>query len=514
MEQGSQTIGGTLGGLIAASVRRWGDRPALVCGDQALTYAELGLRCRKAVAALADLGLARGSAIALLAPNGIDVMVATAAAMLAGIRTTPLSMLASDEDLAWLIADSEVDAVCVHASQADRLAKLASTASKRPRVLTFGAAEGHADFGQLVDAATPMPLGSSAQPSDIAVIGYTGGTTGRPKGVVHSHRSALAAVMMATAEWEWPEAPRVLAATPVSHAAGILAYPTWLRGGTFHLLPAFSPESFEAYVRAHRIGCTFLVPTMIYRLLDHARDHGLDLGPMETILYGAAPMAVDRLVEALNRFGPIFMQLYGQTEAPTCISYLARAQHQAARPDRLGSVGVPLAALDLALLDDEGRPAGDGEPGEICVRGAFVMEGYWKRPDETAEALRGGWLHTGDVGRFDADGYLHLVDRKKDLIISGGFNIYPREVEDVIGAIAGVRACAVVGVPDPLWGEAVTAAIVADPDAPDDAAIIAEVKARRGNAAAPKRIVRLAELPQTAIGKIDKKILRSSVATQ
>ena len=512
MDQSSLNIGGTLGCLIASSVRRWGDRCALVCGDEALTYAELGARSRQAVTAFAAVGLARGSAIALLAPNSVDVMVATAAAMLAGIRTTPLSMLASDEDLAWSIQDSEVDAVCVHASQADRLAKLASTLPKLPQILTFGAAARHADFGRLIDAAEPASSGSAARASDIAVIGYTGGTTGRPKGVVHTHRSALAAVMMATAEWEWPEAPRVLAVTPVSHAAGILAYPTWLRGGTFHLLPAFSPESFSSYVITQNIGCTFLVPTMIYRLLDHARDHGLDLGPMQTVLYGAAPMSVDRLTEALNRFGPIFMQLYGQTEAPTCISYLARSQHDVERPDRLASVGVPLAALDLALLDDEGAAAGDGEPGEICVRGAFVMEGYWKRPEETAEVFRDGWLHTGDVGRFDEDGYLHLVDRKKDMIITGGFNIYPREVEDVIGAMDGIHACAVVGVPDAIWGEAVTAAIVADPGGPSDTAIAAEVKARRGSAAVPKRIVRLEALPQTLIGKVDKKALRQMVA--
>ncbi len=318
--------------------------------------------------------------------------------------------------------------------------------------------------------------------------------------------------MMATAEWEWPQELRVLAVTPVSHAAGILAYPTWLRGGEFHLLPNFVPASFADYVCTHDISCTFLVPTMIYRLLDYAREHGLDLSPLETILYGAAPIATDRLVEALERFGPIFMQLYGQTEAPTCISYLPRAQHIGSRPERLASVGVPHAALDMVLLDDAGAPVAGGNPGEICVRGGFIMEGYWKRPEETAEAFAGGWLHTGDVGRFDADGYLHLVDRKKDMIISGGFNIYPRDVEEVIGGMAGIRGCAVVGMPDALWGEAVTAAIVVDEISPSDDAIIAEVRARRGPAAAPKRIERLEALPQTLIGKIDKKALRTMLS--
>jgi fatty-acyl-CoA synthase len=229
---------------------------------------------------------------------------------------------------------------------------------------------------------------------------------------------------------------------------------------------------------------------------------------METILYGAAPMAVPRLIEAIETFGMIFQQLYGQTEAPTCIAYLAREQHDVARADRLGSCGTPHAGLDLALLDADGLPVASGEAGEICVRGPFVMQGYWKRPEETESAFAGGWLHTGDIGRFDADGYLHIVDRKKDLIISGGFNIVPRDVEDAILGLPGVVGCAVVGLPDPKWGEAVTAAIVCEKPL-DAAAVVAHVTAARGKVSAPKAVHFIVSIPLTPIGKVDKKALRA-----
>jgi fatty-acyl-CoA synthase len=274
------------------------------------------------------------------------------------------------------------------------------------------------------------------------------------------------------------------------------------------MLPTFDPDSLAAYVRENYIGATFMVPTMIYRLIDHAKAHGLDLSPMETILYGAAPMAVPRLIEAIETFGLIFQQLYGQTEAPTCIAYLAREQHDVARTDRLGSCGTPHAGLDLALLDADGLPVASGEAGEICVRGPFVMQGYWKRPEETEAAFAGGWLHTGDIGRFDADGYLHIVDRKKDLIISGGFNIVPRDVEDAILGLPGVVGCAVVGLPDPKWGEAVTAAIVCEKPL-DAAAVVAHVTDARGKVAAPKAVHFIASIPLTPIGKVDKKALRA-----
>jgi fatty-acyl-CoA synthase len=328
---------------------------------------------------------------------------------------------------------------------------------------------------------------------------------------VHTHASLLASVMMMAAEWEWPDDLRLLAATPVSHAAGMLALPTALLGGSFHMLSGFDGDALLDYVARERISATFLVPAMIYRLLDLARAKPRDLSSLKTVFYGAAPMLPSRLAEGIELFGPVFMQLYGQSEAPTCISWLGKRQHDLKQPHRLASCGVPFADIDVALLDEHGRCVAAGEVGEVCVRGPHVMAGYWKRPEETAAALAGGWLHTGDMGRFDVDGYLYLVDRKKDMIISGGFNIFPREVEDVIAALPGVAMVAVVGVPDERWGEAVTALVVPRPGQTVNAdAVIAAVREKKGSMHAPKAVRIVDKLPLTPLGKVDKKVLRAS----
>lgn len=504
--------GGSLGHLIVQACHRWGDRPALQAPGARYSYTELGDAIARALAVFAEAGLVRGQGLAIMAPNLAETAIVNAAAMVAGLRVTPVSLLTSDEDLHFVLEDSQVDAMLLPGERLARVAAVAFALPRKLRLFTVGAGAGDRDVAALMRAVTPAALQNHAQSDDIAVIGYTGGTTGRPKGVVHTHRSTLATVMMATSEWEWPSPLNVLAVTPVSHAAGILCYPAWLRGGTFHLLPAFDPAGMARYIRDESVTATFLVPTMIYRLVDEAKAHGLDLGPLQTIIYGAAPIHVPQLIEAIAAFGPIFMQLYGQTEAPTCITYLARSQHDVTRPDRLASCGMPLAGLDVALLDERGDAVATGDAGEIAVRGALVMRGYWRRPEETAEALRGGWLHTGDVGRFDADGFLTIIDRTKDLIISGGMNIFPSEIERVIAAMEGVAACAVVGIADPRWGEAVTAAVIREgPAAPSAEAVTAEVRLRRGPAAAPKHVVFVDALPLTPIGKVDKKALRSSL---
>ena len=314
---------------------------------------------------------------------------------------------------------------------------------------------------------------------------------------------------MMAAEWEWPDELRMLAATPVSHAAGVMALPVALLGGSFHMLAGFDADALLSYVEQERISATFLVPVMIYRLIDAARAKPRDLATLKTVFYGAAPMLASRLAEGLDVFGPVFMQLYGQSEAPTCIAWLGKRQHDLRHPERLASCGVPFADIDIALLDEQLRPVSAGDVGEICVRGPHVMAGYWQRPEETAVALAGGWLHTGDMGRFDADGYLYIVDRKKDMIISGGLNIFPRELEDVIAALPGVAQVAVVGLPDERWGEAVTALIVPRLGVELDAqAVIAAVRERKGSMQAPKSVLIVEALPLTPLGKVDKKTLR------
>jgi fatty-acyl-CoA synthase len=244
-------------------------------------------------------------------------------------------------------------------------------------------------------------------------------------------------------------------------------------------------------------------------LLDHPALATTDLSSLDLVLYGASPMSPTRLVEGIERIGPVFSQLYGQTECYP-VSVLRKADHDPKQPELFLSCGFPIAACDARILDENDQEVPDGEAGEICVRAPHVMKEYWKRPEQTAETLKSGWLHTGDIARVDQRGYMFILDRKKDMIVSGGFNIFPREVEDVLSTHSGVAMVAVVGVPDDKWGEAVTAVVVSKPGAePDERELIELVKTRKGSAHAPKQVKFVSEMPMTGVGKIDKKVLRA-----
>jgi fatty-acyl-CoA synthase len=285
---------------------------------------------------------------------------------------------------------------------------------------------------------------------------------------------------------------------------------TLLKQGTILIQPTFDPVKVMEAIEEHRITCMMLVPAMIYALLDHPRFGEFDLSSLETVFYGASAIAPARLKEAIEKIGPVFFQFYGQAEAPMTISVMRKAEHDVSDLKRLASCGRPVPWLRVALLDGDLRPVPDGEPGEICVQGPLVMTGYRDNPELTAEAFRGGWLHTGDVAVRDPDGFLRIVDRTKDMIVSGGFNIYPRELEDILGEHPAVAQVAVIGVPHPKWGEAVKALVVTRPGAtanPDE--LVAMVAERKGSYQAPKLIEFIPSIPQTPIGKPDKKALRA-----
>jgi fatty-acyl-CoA synthase len=348
-----------------------------------------------------------------------------------------------------------------------------------------------------------------AGPDDIATLNYTGGTTGKSKGALRHHREYGGFANAILADFEIPEGARYLTVAPISHVAGTKVLPTLMRGGTVHMLKGFDPEAVLKTIEREKINFTLFVPTMIYVLLDHPALDKTDLSSLELLLYGASAMSPSRLVEGIERIGPVFSQLYGQTECYP-VSVLRKADHDPKTPELFLSCGFPIAACQVKILDDNDQQVATGEAGEICVRASHVMAGYWKRPDVTAETLKNGWLHTGDIARKDERGYMFILDRKKDMIVSGGFNIFPREVEDVLTQHADVAMCAVVGIPDDKWGEAVTAVVVArEGTKPDADELINLVKARKGSAHAPKQIQFVKELPMTGVGKVDKKVLRA-----
>jgi fatty-acyl-CoA synthase len=306
---------------------------------------------------------------------------------------------------------------------------------------------------------------------------------------------------------------RHLICSPLSHAGASVLTTILLKGGAMVVLPGFDPVSFMQAIETHRITSTLMVPTMILALIDHPQFGEFDLSTLEVIFYGASSFPPSRLKEAIEKLGPVFYQFYGQTEAPLCITALRKHEHLVHDPLRLASCGRATPWVQIALLDDDCHEVADGEPGEVCVRGPQVMLGYLNLPEQTDQAFKGGWLHTGDVAVRNPDGFLRIVDRKKDMIVSGGFNVFAREIEDVIAAHPGVARVAVIGLPDPRWGEAVTAIVVANAEgAVTSEEVIALVRAQKGPVQAPKQVFFTDALPLSAVGKPDKEALRALFA--
>jgi fatty-acyl-CoA synthase len=353
----------------------------------------------------------------------------------------------------------------------------------------------------------PDGPGGSGSAGELAMLVGTGGTTGRPKGVMLTGGSIETMAALTLMSYPFQPRPRYLALAPLTHAAGVLCFPVLSLGGEIVIMPHPDLAEFLTLVELHRITHTFLPPTLIYMLLDHAALDSTDKSSLQCLWYGAAPMSASRLEEALVRIGPVMGQLFGQTEAPMMISTLAPAEHFRAdgsvATERLSSAGRPTPLTTVAIMDDEGHLLGQGQRGEIVIRGSLIMAGYYKNPEATAEVSRYGWHHTGDIGYLDEDSFLYIVDRAKDMIITGGFNVYSAEVEQVLLAHPAIQDCAVIGLPDDKWGERVTAVVQFRPGqsvpAPE---VKAFVKERIGSVKAPKQIEVWADLPRSKVGKV------------
>jgi fatty-acyl-CoA synthase len=502
--------GATVGTQTLRALARHPDRIAFAWDGGQLSYRGTTDLIGRFQAVYAASGLSRGERVAILAANRADSWCAGVAAQAMGLVTTALHGLASVDEQAYQIADSEAGTLIVDAgAYAARGAELAARMDPGARVFTLGRAEYGTDLVAAAEAAGSATARDLATPGDMAILNYTGGTTGRSKGAWRTHRRLTVSTTSILADFEIPAAARYLAVAPISHVAGSKVVPTLMRGGTVHLMRGFDPAQVLATIERERISMTLLVPTMIYALLDSPALAGADLSSLELLLYGASPMSPTRLVEGLERIGPVFSQLYGQTECYP-LTVLRREDHDPRHPELFAACGFPVASCDVRLLDDDGNEVPQGQPGEICARGPYVMDGYLKLPDQTAETFKHGWLHTGDMAVADERGYLFIVDRKKDLIVTGGFNVYPRGVEDVLTSHPAVAQAAVIGVPDPKWGEAVMALVVLKPGATVDGGTLAGlVKDRLGSVQAPKQVEFVDALPTTGVGKVDKKVLRA-----
>lgn len=506
------------GHLMVAALRRHRDKPVMHLGETTLTGAQAADEISRYVQAFEALGAGAGEGAALLALNRPEVLFILGAGQTQGHRRTSLHPLGSLDDHAYVINDAEITTLIVDPVFADRALALLDRCPGLRQVLTIGPVPTeltHVGTDLAASAAAYEPtqlVAKDLAPDHIVSIAYTGGTTGKPKGVIGTAQGMHTMSQIQLAEWEWPREPRFLMCTPLSHAGAAFFVPTVVRGGSLFVLSRFDPALVLEAIERDRITATMLVPSMLYALMDHPDSRTRDLSSLETVYYGASAINPTRLREAIERFGPIFAQYYGQSEAPMAITYLAKADHDLDRPERLASCGRPSVLIRAALLGDDGAPVRVGEPGEICVAGPLLAGGYWKLPEETAETFREGWLHTGDVAREDADGFWYIVDRTKDMIVTGGFNVFPREVEDVVATHPAVAQVAVIGTPHERYGEAVTAVVVPRNGAlteTDVAEITALVKERKGSLHAPKQVICVDAIPLTGLGKPDKKALRA-----
>lgn len=494
--------------LYLSALRQNPENIAIQTENRSITYRQLESLGWQTVRALQQHGLQTGDTIALLMSNRPESLAALLAVQLMGLRYVSLHPMASPEDHKFVLSDSQANALIIDdQNYSDRIKTLADSV---PTVLEL---EGTPDRPGLMLLAPPLDDSPLTVPEDPGInyrLAYTGGTTGRSKGVIHTHRTLTTMVMQMLASYEWPDTPRYLVTTPISHAGGSLVIPTLLKGGTIYFMDKYSPELFLQMVEKYRINFTFLVPTQIYGLLDYPRLSEFDHTSLQLVLYGASPIAPNRLQQVLQTFGQVFGQIYGQSEAPMTISYLAQKDHIADQPDLLRSCGKVIIGNQVQLLGTDGNPVPTGEIGELSVRSPLIMEGYLNRPEENEKVFAGGWLHTGDMARMDANGYLYLVDRNKDMIISGGFNVYPSEVENCLAQHPQVATSAVIGIPHEKWGEQVTAVVV-----PRQGAICSEeelityVTHHKGVVNSPKKVIFVEELPLTAVGKVDKKALRA-----
>ncbi len=482
-----------------------GGRPALLLGERVVAdYAGFHARAAALARALGEAGVAPGDRVAVFARNCPDYLVAFHGVWIAGAVVVPINAKLHPKEAAWILGNSGAKLIL---ASPDLMPGLAAETEVPATEL------GGADF-----AAMTAGPGLGAVPrgaDDLCWLFYTSGTTGRPKGVRITHGMVMAASLAYPIDVDPVTAEdAALYAAPMSHGAGLYA-PIHVRMGARHVVPAsggFDAVEVLDLAEHHGSVSMFMAPTMVRRLLDAAKPAGRHGEGIRTVVYGGGPMYLADIVEAVDWFGPRFVQIYGQGECPMCITALSRADvadrsHPRWR-ERLGSVGRAQSVVEVAIAG----AAGPGETGEIMANGAPVMPGYWRNAEASAGTLRDGWLMTGDVGRLDADGYLTLVDRSKDVIISGGTNIYPREVEEALLTHPAVREVSVVGRPSAEWGEDVVAFVVADRRV-DAAALEAHCLDRIARFKRPKSYVFVDELPKNNYGKVLKTELRARISS-
>ena len=504
---------GTLAETLRANARYHGDSVAVLCNGRSLTHAELYRRARRLAAAWAAAGLKPMDRVSVLAMNEIEYFELYAAAELSGIVLATLNFRLAVPELAFILKDSAPRHLVF---EAQYLSAVEQLRAQVPGIEQYACIGGEAPWARDYEhylqeedtAIEPVP----PQLGDLAYLVYTSGTTGRPKGCMLGQRAMTSFAETLSGIMQSSSSDRTLLMMPMFHVgAKMIQLGAHWQGGTVVLHRSFDAKAILETIERERITVTHMAPTMIQMLLDHPDVRLHDLSSLRMLVYSAAAMPVALLRRGLALLGPIFTQMYGQTEGAGTVLPASHHKPDGSERDRerFKSIGVPMRGTEVRIVDTQGHDCAPGAPGEIVIRGPMCMQGYWNNSAATLEALRDGWLHTGDVGRFDDDGFITLVDRMKDVIVSGGENIYSREVEEALYEHAAVREVAVIGEPDAKWGEAVCAVVALQPGATaDDEQLTAFCRERIAGYKRPRRYVFVATLPKLPSGKIDKREVR------
>jgi fatty-acyl-CoA synthase len=494
--------------MLRRAARWFPDAPAVTSPSVARTLAEVVERGQRLANALTTLGVPRGATVAILSENRAEFPEMDAGIVLGDRVRLALNMRLHLEDHRFAFADADVR-VLLHSG---RFAAEAAALAEESGALAISLdppAEGSPsrDYEQLLASA---PIGMEAASADAerpAWITYTSGTTGRPKGIVLSHRAIREVALNLLCKLDIRRGEQIVLTQPLSHGAGYFVLPYLISGAGVRVAERFDPAEATALSTRPELRTLKVVPAMLAPLFEAAEGSGLDYS---SVIYGASPISRPALDEGLERFGPIFAQIYGQSEAPVTLTYLGKEDHAEDGPQRF-SAGHPFPSIAIEVWDDHDRPLLPGEEGEVVICGSTLMSGYRNRPEATAEVIERGWLRTRDVGRFDERGFLYLLGRSDEMINSGGFNVAPREVEMILSEHPDVEEAAVVGMQDERWGEAIAAVVKPRRGAePSGSEVIEFVKPRLGMRT-PKRVVVVEEIGKTPYGKVDRDQLRSAL---
>ncbi len=481
------------------------------------TYAEVREMTLKAAQALKAAGFESGKGAVLSLNHPLSVS-ATLSLMRAGLTWVPLNPRDAADNHAYVLENFHCDVLFYQSRFADSVTEFRARIPGIKLLVCLDEPDGGPAFLDWIAEHPAAELPHDYDPEGIVMMAGTGGTTGTPKGVEQTHRATAVQTLVLSATLPFRKRPVYFAVAPLTHAAGYITYAIYAAGGTLVLQGVPEPKNILAAIPRHGVSSLFLPPTLIYLMLAVPEVRDFDYSSLEFFMYGASPMSPTRLREAIDVFGPVMTQMFGQTETLFPLTYLPPAEHfvgneignEIAPDDRLRGCGRAAPGVELAIMAEDGRLLGEGETGEIVVRSLMVMKGYYQSPEATEEAFAFGWYHTGDVGFCDPDGYYTLVDRAKDMIISGGFNVYSTEVEAAILAHEAVQECAVIGVPDEKWGKAIKAIVELKPGheaSADD--IIALCKQKIGSVKAPKTVDFTNAIPRSAVGKVLKRELRA-----